>query len=123
MLSREVRDAARSDPGGLGAAVHAAFEFLCTSEILAAAASTLDASPGQGDTDRLFNGRLIGLLNVLSDAAGGLSASRNGQCDVVVIAAALAGLSLLARSGRLSALGFSPNELAARIEARFRERS
>jgi hypothetical protein len=45
--------------------------------------------------------------------------SRAGQGDVVLIAAALAGLALFARSGRLEALGFSHEELLARLEDRF----
>ena len=32
----------------------------------------------------------------------------------------LAGLALLARSGRLGALGFSPDEIIARLDSRFR---
>ena len=47
------------------------------------------------------------------------SDSRESQCDVVLVAAALAGLALLARSGRLEALGFTPDEMIARLDARF----
>ena len=38
------------------------------------------------------------------------SDSRENQCDVVLVASALAGLALLARSGRLGALGFRRRE-------------
>jgi len=38
---------------------------------------------------------------------------------VVLVAASLAGLALLARSGRLGALGFSPEEMIARLDTRF----
>jgi hypothetical protein len=48
-------------------------------------------------------------------------AAREGQCDVVLVAAAVAGLALLARSGRLEALGFSADEMIARLDARFRK--
>ena len=37
----------------------------------------------------------------------------------VVLAAALAGLAMMGRAGRLDALGFSAEELLARLEARF----
>jgi hypothetical protein len=39
---------------------------------------------------------------------------------VVLVAASLAGLALLARSRRLEALGFTPEEMIARLESRFR---
>ena len=74
-----------------------------------------------GDAERLFNGRLIAALKALSDASGLPSDSRESQCDVVLVAAALAGLALLARSGRLEALGFSADEMIARLDARFRK--
>jgi AcrR family transcriptional regulator len=119
-LSREMRDALRENPdAGLAPAAKAAFEHLCSSGALAAAASVLDGGLESGEAGRLLNGRLIGALNVLSDAAGGLSASRAGQCDVIVIAAALAGLAMLSRSGRLSGLGYSSDELIDRISVRF----
>jgi AcrR family transcriptional regulator len=118
-LSREMRDALREGQAGLAAAAKAVFDHLCNAEALAAAASVLDGTKEPGEAGRLLNGRLIGALNVLSEAAGGLSATRAGQCDVIVIAAALAGLAMLSRSGRLSGLGYSPDELIARISVRF----
>jgi AcrR family transcriptional regulator len=123
-LAREVRQAARASPAGagFGSAAKAALGFLCAAETLAAAAPALGASADAGDAERLFTGRLIGALNALSEAAGGLSANRGGQCDVVLIAAALSGLAMLSRSGRLNALGFSADELVARMEDRFRKR-
>jgi hypothetical protein len=39
---------------------------------------------------------------------------------VVLVAASLVGLALLARSGRLKALGFLPEEMIARLDGRFR---
>jgi len=38
----------------------------------------------------------------------------------VLVASALAGLALLARSGRLEALGFSPEEILGRLNSRFK---
>ncbi len=78
------------------------------------------ANAGGGDAERLFNGRLIAALKALSDAGGLPSNSRQSQCDVVLVAAALAGLALLARSGRLEALGFRAEEILGRLDSRFR---
>ena len=94
----------------------AALAYLRDSGTIAAAISTLDSSTETGGAERVFNGRLIGALRVLSEIAGRPSASRDGQQDVLLIAAAIAGLALLDRTGRLKALGFSPAELVERLE-------
>ena len=63
---------------------------------------------GASDAERLFNGRLIAALKVLVRARPAIaSRAATSQCDAVLLAAAVAGLALLARSGRLEALGFS----------------
>ena len=97
----------------------AALALLSGTETMAAASAALPGAGG-GDAERLFNGRLIAALRALSDASGLPSDSRQSQCDVVLVAAALAGLALLARSGRLEALGFTPDEMIARLDGRFR---
>ena len=104
--------------GGLTGAGTAALDLLRGAETMAAASAALPGAGG-GDAERLFNGRLIAALKALSDASGMPSDSRESQCDVVLVAASLAGLALLARSGRLEALGFSPDEMIARLDARF----
>ncbi len=114
-LARAMRGA-----GGLANAGAAALEMLRGAETMAAASAALPGAGG-GDAERLFNGRLITALKALSDAGGLPSDSRQSQCDVVLVGAALTGLALLARSGRLDALGFAPDEMIARLEARFRE--
>ena len=111
--------------GGLAGAGTAALDLLRGAETMAAASAVLTASAPHenhkvGDAERLFNGRLIAALKALSDASGLPSNSRQSQCDVVLVAAALAGMALLARSGRLEALGFSREEIIARLDARFR---
>ena len=110
--------------GGLVGAGTAALDILRGAETMAAASAALTGAPQEntkvGDAERLFNGRLIAALKALSDASGMPSDSRQSQCDVVLVAAALAGLALLARSGRLEALGFSRDEIIARLDARFR---
>jgi AcrR family transcriptional regulator len=113
-LARAMRGA-----GGLAGAGAVALELLSHAETMAAASAALPGAGGQ-DAERLFNGRLIAVLKALSDAGGLPSNSRESQCDVVLVAAALAGLALLARSGRLEALGFAPQEMIARLDGRFR---
>jgi AcrR family transcriptional regulator len=113
-LARAMRGA-----GGLAGAGAVALELLSHAETMAAASAALPGAGGQ-DAERLFNGRLIAALKALSDAGGLPSNSRESQCDVVLVAAALAGLALLARSGRLEALGFTPQEMIARLDGRFR---
>ncbi len=104
--------------GGLAGAGTAALDLLRGAETMAAASAALPGAGG-GDAERLFNGRLIAALKALSDASGMPSDSRESQCDVVLVVASLAGLALLARSGRLEALGFTPDEMIARLDARF----
>jgi len=118
-LARAMRGAGGPNAGGLAGAGAAALELLRGAETMAAASAALSGSGG-GDAERLFNGRLIAALKALSDAAGLPSDSRESQCDVVLVAASLVGLALLARSGRLQALGFAPEEMIARLDSRFR---
>jgi hypothetical protein len=65
---------------------------------------------------------MIAALRALSEAGGLPSESRENQCDVVLVAASLLGLALLARSGRLNALGFKREEILARLDTRFAQR-
>lgn len=121
LLARAMREATMQakGEGTLAAASLAALDFLHKSESLAAAAGALGAIPGTSDAERLFNGRLIAALKALSDAAGNPATSRDGQRDVVLVAAMLAGLAVFSRSGRLEALGFGQDELLTRLEERF----
>jgi AcrR family transcriptional regulator len=120
-ISRAMREAvaAGNGTGKLAAASAAALALLCDNETMAAAQGALPATAGTGDAERLFNGRMIAALKVLSDAAGRPANSRESQCDVVLVASALTGLALLARSGRLSALGFAPEEILKRLDDHF----
>jgi AcrR family transcriptional regulator len=125
-LARAMRDAGGPSPigvGGLAGVGAAALDLLRGAETMAAASAALSgvAPDGRnGDAERLFNGRLIAALKALSDASGLPADNRESQCDVVLVASALAGLALLSRSGRLKALGFSPEEMIARLDGRFR---
>jgi AcrR family transcriptional regulator len=120
-LSRAMRDAVAADGGTtrLAAASAAALALLRDNETMAAAQGALPQTAGGSDAERLFNGRMIAALKVLSDATGQPSNNRDNQCDVVLVAAALAGLTLFSRSGRLDALGFSPDEILKRLGQRF----
>ena len=116
-LARAMRDAPAS--GGLAGAGTVVLDLLRGAETMAAASAALPGAKG-GDAERLFNGRLIAALKALSDASGLSTSGRQGQCDVLLLAAALSGLALFSRSGRLTALGFTPEEMIARLDGRFR---
>ncbi len=116
-LARAMRDAPAS--GGLAGTGTVALDLLRGAETMAAASAALPGAQGS-DAERLFNGRLIVALKALSDASGLSASGRQGQCDVLLLAAALSGLALFSRSGRLEALGFTPEEMIARLDGRFR---
>jgi AcrR family transcriptional regulator len=119
-LARTMRDAARAGGAGrLSAAAGTALRTLRYTESLAAALTAMPAGKGGSEAERLFNGRVIAALKVLSEASGRPATDRESQCDVVLVAAAVAGLAMLARSGRLEALGFSPEEVLARLDTHF----
>lgn len=120
-IARAMRGAAagHEGKGKLAAAASVAFDLMRTTETIAAGSAALPASAGTGEAERLFNGRLIAALKVLSDVSGQSSDSRDSQCDVLLMGAALSGLALLARAGRLDVLGFSVEEVLARLETRF----
>ena len=119
-LAHTVRDAGGgADASRLAAAAGAALDLLQSAETIAAAPSALRAQTEAGEAERLFNGRLIAALRAIADATGRPSDSREAQSDVVLIAAALAGLAVFARSGRLEALGFSNADMVAALDRRF----
>jgi AcrR family transcriptional regulator len=120
-IARAMRGAAagHEGKGKLAAAASAALDLLSTTETIAAGSAALPANAGTGEAERLFNGRMIAALKVLSDISGQSSDSREAQCDVLLMGAALSGLALLSRAGRLDVLGFSIDEVLARLEARF----
>lgn len=120
-IARAMRGAAAGcdGKGKLAAAASAAFELLRHTETMAAGSAALPANAGSSEAERLFNGRLIAALKVLSEVSGQTSDTREAQCDVLLVAATLSGLALLARAGRLDALGFGVDEILARLETRF----
>ena len=120
-ISRAMRSAAEMHNGAtpLAAASAAALALLQNTESIAAASAALPSHPGSGESERQFNGRLIAALTALSHAAGRSTKNRAEQVDVLLLAATLTGLAVLARSGRLTALGFSTDEVIARVDALF----
>ncbi len=119
-LSSLARVMRQAGGGGLAGTAMAALEHLRSTETIAAASGAFPSDPAGSEAERLFNGRLIGALKALSEAGGMPTNSRESQCDIVLVAAALTGLALLGRAGRLEALGFSPDEIVQRLDSRFR---
>jgi AcrR family transcriptional regulator len=122
-IARAMRAAAENSgaESPLAAASSAALSLLQHTETIAAVSQALPQTAGTGEAERLFNGRLIAALTALSHATGRTAKSRTAQADIVLLAAALTGLAVFARSGRLGALGFSSEEVVARLDARFTE--
>src|ERR1041385_6552072 len=115
-LVHAMRDAANRDAEDrLTAAASAALDLLANAETLAAASTAIAPQANGSEMGRLFNGRLSTALTTLAAAAGGPAESRESQADIVLMAAALAGLAMLRRGGRLQALGFSAEEVLARL--------
>lgn len=111
--------AAGDSENRLAAAGLAVVDHLSNSETLAAALGAIGSELGGTGVERLFNGRLIAALTALSALSGGRSAERPSQLSTVVLAAALVGLAVLIRGGRLAALGFSAEELLIELAKRF----
>lgn len=122
-IARAMRVAAENGGAAspLAGASAAAFDLLQRTETIAAASLALPPRAGTSEPERHFNGRMITALKALADATGRSAASRESQIDVVLLAATLTGLAVLARSGRLDALGFASEEIIARLDARFAE--
>jgi len=118
-LAQVMRDARKTSGSGLTAAASAALDLLANTETLAAASGAIAPEANGSDVGRLFNGRMIAALTALSDATGERAKSREDQADVVLMAAALAGLAIMVRGGRLEALGFSADEVLSRLDERF----
>lgn len=116
-LARATRDAAAAAPEGakLQAANLAAVKLLQQTETFATAPAAL-AGGTAPEAERVFNGRLIAALKSLADAGGLKMDTRTAQSDTVLLAATLTGLAVLARTGRLTALGFTPEELLSRLK-------
>lgn len=116
-ITRAMRVAVAQESGARGSrtAVSVAFALLSKTETLAAAATAMDSRTQSGAL-RVFNGRLIAALSALSAAlVQPFAKNREGQAEVLLVAAALTGLAILTRSGRLEALGFDPDEVLARL--------
>jgi AcrR family transcriptional regulator len=118
-LARAMRQPGNAAVSKFSAAAGAALAHLQSAETIVAASSAMSAQAGSSEAERLFNGRLIAVLKILSDARGVALDDRASQADAMLLAAALTGLAVLSRSGRLAALGFSTDELVAALDRRF----
>ena len=122
-LARALREAALARESGLGslaAAAKAAFEILRISRALPAAAATLEGGDAPPEAERVFNGKLITALTAFAEAAGLAPVSDpDRRADAVLAAAATTGLAVLARAGRLKAIGLDEETLLKRLDWRF----
>lgn len=101
-------------------ATEALFAFLKSSAALPDAAGVFEREEIPAEAERFFNGKLIAVLTTFSEALGKAPLkTREDQADVVLLTAAVMGLSSLARAGRLKALGLDEAELLARLEKQF----
>lgn len=117
-IARALKDLPAGAEARLEGAAQTALDLVKQSGALAASSSTFEGELPP-EAERMFNGKLIAALTALAEAAGRPPKSRAEQADVVLISATIAGLAMLARSGRLKALGFEEQELLARLGARF----
>jgi AcrR family transcriptional regulator len=121
-LARTLRETSggRAGEGALASAAKAVLAILRSSGALPAAAATLEDADAPTEAERLFNGRLIAALTAFAEA-GGLAPvrSRDDQADVVLAAAAVTGLAVLSRAGRLKTLGFDEDVLLQRLDKHF----
>jgi AcrR family transcriptional regulator len=121
-LARALKEGALTRAEGTGAlqvAAKTVLDFLRASGALPAAAATLHSGEAPSEAERLFNGKLIAAFTAFADAAGRTPKTREDQADVVLLAAAMTGLAVLARAGRLKTLGLEEMALLERLERRF----
>lgn len=122
LAAEDLGHAARllKEGGGHGPA-EALFTFLKSSAALSEAAGVFDHREEiSAEAERYFNGKLIAALTAFAESLGRAPLkTREDQADVVLLAAAVLGLSSLARAGRLTALGFDETELLNRLRGQF----
>lgn len=122
VLARALRDSAagHEGAGAFVAAAKAALDILRASGALPAAAATLEGADAPPEAERLFNGKLIAVLTAFAEATGRATPkTREDQADVVLAAAAVTGLAVFVRAGRLKSLGLEEHMLLERLERRF----
>ncbi|HXJ01857.1 MAG TPA: helix-turn-helix domain-containing protein [Micropepsaceae bacterium] len=115
-LARSLREPA---PGTLALAAKTALDAMRGSGALPAAIATLEGGDAPPEAERLFNGKLIAALTAFAEAAGRTPKTREEQADVLLAAAAVTGLAVLARAGRLKTLGLEESVLLERLDKRF----
>ena len=121
-LARALREAPSTgdgSPRNLATAAKTALEIIRVSGALPAAVATLEGGDAPPESERLFNGKLIAALTAFAEAAGRSPKTREEQGDVMLAAAAVIGLAVLARAGRLKTLGLDEDALLERLDNRF----
>jgi AcrR family transcriptional regulator len=121
-LARALRETplvGESHPRTLAAAAKAALELMRVSGALPAAIATLEGGDAPPESERLFNGKLIAALTAFAEAAGRSPKTREEQADVMLAAAAVIGLAVLTRAGRLKTLGLDEDALLRLLDKRF----
>jgi AcrR family transcriptional regulator len=121
-LARALRETAVGREGGpatLTVAAKTALGLMRGSGALPAAVATLEGGAAPPEAERVFNGRLIAALTAFAEAAGRVPKTREEQADVVLAAAAITGLAVLVRAGRLKTLGLEEDALLERLDSRF----
>jgi len=121
-LARSLKEGSLARAGGSGAlqfAAKTALDLMHSSGALPAAAATLHSGEAPSEAERLFNGKLIAALTAFAEAAGRTPKTKDDQADVVLLIAAITGLAVFARAGRLKTLGFEEVALLERLEMRF----
>ena len=114
-LARELRDSDQAN-SSIKTAGSIVLHFLRNSAALPAAIATMASGGTPSDAERLFNGKLIVALTAFAEA-GGLApvTGQHRQAEIMLAVASLIGLSVLARSGRLSALSLDQEVLIDRL--------
>ncbi len=116
-LAKTLRD---SGAKGMAPSARAALDFLKSQAALSDVVAMLESGHAPPEAERLFNGKLIGAMTAFAEAAGRTPLRDKGeQADVVLAAAAITGLAILARAGRLKTLGFDEQTLIERLDRRF----
>ena len=115
-LTRELRDKRDQQPNWFGNAAATTLNFLRSSASFPAAISSFGGSDAPSETQRLFNGKLIGALTAFAEAAGLAPVNdERRQAEIILAVASLIGLAVLSRAGRLSALSLDEDALIATL--------
>jgi AcrR family transcriptional regulator len=115
---REIPVSGETSPRNLAAAAKTALEIIRVSGAMPAAVATLEGGDAPPDSERLFNGKLIGALTAFAEAAGRNPNTREEQAEIMLAASAVIGIAVMARAGRLKTLGLDEDALLSLLDRR-----